>query len=138
MKKPDLNTIAKIEQAISNKYGRQTITNPKSGWTKEKELDYLNQIKQVHKKELKRRQDAEKINKDGFFVSKKLLTKDEDRVCPACFEYSFSLKDDVYMNKYDCCYKCYVHFVEGREERWLNIDQRVEFLGNFYKGKDNG
>ena len=138
MKKPDLNTIAKIEQAISNKYGRQTITNPKSGWTKEKELDYLNQIKQVHKKELKRRQDAEKINKDGFFVSKKLLTKDEDRVCPACFEYSFSLKDDLYMNKYDCCYKCYVHFVENREERWMDIDQRVEFLGNFYKGKDNG
>ena len=138
MKKPDLNTIAKIEHAISNKYGRQTITNPKSGWTKEKELDYLNQIKQVHKKELKRRQDAEKINKDGFFVSKKLLTKDEDRVCPACFEYSFSLKDDLYMNKYDCCYKCYVHFVENREERWMDIDQRVEFLGNFYKGKDNG
>ena len=138
MKKPDLNTIAKIEQAIAKKYGSQAITNPKSCWTKEKEIDYLKQIKEIYKKQLKRRQDAEKINKDGFFVSKKLLTKDEDRVCPACFEYSFSLKDDVYMNKYDCCYKCYVHFVEGREERWLNIDQRVEFLGNFYKGKDNG
>lgn len=138
MKKPDLNTIAKIEQAIAKKYGSQAITNPKSYWTKEKEIDYLKQIKEIYKKQLKRRQDAEKINKDGFFVSKKLLTKDEDRVCPACFEYSFSLKDDVYMNKYDCCYKCYVHFVEGREERWLNIDQRVEFLGNFYKGKDNG
>mgnify|MGYP003138139798 FL=1 len=138
MKKPDLNTIAKIEQAIAKKYGSQAITNPKSYWTKEKEIDYLKQIKEIYKKQLKRRQDAEKINKDGFFVSKKLLTKDEDRVCPACFEYSFNLKDDVYMNKYDCCYKCYVHFVEGREERWLNIDQRVEFLGNFYKGKDNG
>ena len=67
-----------------------------------------------------------------------LLTKDEDRVCPACFEYSFNLKDDLYMNKYDCCWKCYVQFVERREERWIDIDQRVEFLGNFYKGKDNG
>ena len=138
MKRPDLNTIAKIEQAISNKYGSETIVNPKSGWSKEKELDYLKEIKIQHKKELRKRQDTEKINKDGFFVSKKLLTKDEDRVCPACFEYSFSLKDDLYMNKYDCCYKCYMHFVEGREERWMNIDQRVEFLGNFYKGKDNG
>jgi len=138
MKKPDLNTVAKIEQAISKKYGVETITNPKSKWSKEKELDYLEQIKIQHKKELRRREDAEKINKDGFLLSKKLLTKDEDRVCPACFEYSFSLKDDLYMNKYDCCYKCYMHFVEGREARWMNIDQRVEFLGNFYKGKDNG
>ena len=138
MKKPDLNTVAKIEQAISKKYGVETITNPKSKWSKEKELDYLEQIKIPHKKDLRRREDAEKINKDGFFVSKKLLIRDEDRVCPACFEYSFSLKDDLYMNKYDCCYKCYMHFVEGREARWMNIDQRVEFLGNFYKGKDNG
>ena len=138
MRKIDLNDIAKIEQAISKKYGSETVANPKSGWTKDKELDYLEQIKIQHRREIRRRQGAEKINKDGFFVSKKLLTKDEDRVCPACFEYSFNLKDDLYMNKYDCCYKCYVHFVERREERWMNIDQRVEFLGNFYKGKDNG
>ena len=138
MKRPDLNTIAKIEQAISNKFGSETIVNPKSLWTKEKELDYLEQIKIVYKKQFKRSQDAEKINKDGFLLSKKLLTKDEDRVCPACFEYSFELKDDLFMNKYDCCYKCYTYFVEGREERWMDIDQRVEFLGNFYKGKDNG
>ena len=118
MKKPDLNTVAKIEQAISKKYGAETIINPKSKWSKEKELDYLEQIKIQHKKELRRREDAEKINKDGFFVSKKLLTKDEDRVCPTCFEYSFNLKDDLYMNKYDCCFKCYIQYVEGREERW--------------------
>tara|TARA_R100000697_G_scaffold114656_1_gene133699 strand:+ start:334 stop:750 length:417 start_codon:yes stop_codon:yes gene_type:complete len=138
MKKPDLNIIAKIEQAISKKYGPETIVHPKSGWSKEKEFDYLEQIKLQHKRELIKRQDVEKINKDGFFLSKKLLTKEEDRVCPACFEYSFDLKDDLYMNKYDCCWKCYTHFVEDREERWTDIDQRVEFLGNFYKGKDNG
>jgi hypothetical protein len=138
MRQVDLNTVAKIEQAISSKYGHEAIQNPRSGWTKEKELDYLEQIKVQHKRELRKREDTEKINKDGFFVSKKLLTKDEDRVCPACFEYSFDLKDDLYMNKYDCCWKCYMHFVEGREERWADIDQRVEFLGNFYKGKDNG
>ena len=136
MDNPD--RIAAVEQAISKKYGPETIVNPKSGWTKQKELVYLEQIKTQHKKELRRREDTEKIQKDGFFISKKLLTKDEDRVCPACFEYSFYFKDDLYMNKYDCCWKCYMHFVIGREERWMDIDQRVEFLGNFYKGKDNG
>ena len=95
MKKPDLNTVAKIEQAISKKYGSETIIIQKSGWSKEKELEYLQQIKVQHKNEIRRMEDTEKINKDGFFVSKKLLTKDEDRVCPACFEYSFSLKDDL-------------------------------------------
>ena len=138
MKKTDLNDIAKIEQAISKKYGPETVQNPRSKWTKEKELDYLQKIKERFKKDLKRTKDSEKINKDGFFVSKKLLIRDEDRVCPACFEYSFDLKDDLYMNKHDCCWKCYSHFVEGREKRWADIDQRVEFLGNFYKGKDNG
>ena len=138
MKKPDLNDIAKLEQAIANKYGSETVQNPRSNWTKEKELDYLQRIKERYKQDLKRCEDGEKINKDGFFVSKKLLIKDEDRVCPACFEYSFDMKDDLYTNKYDCCYKCYMQFVEGREKRWADIDQRVEFLGNFYKGKDNG
>jgi hypothetical protein len=138
MSRKDLNYIAKLEKAIADQYGTESVQHPRSNWTKEKELDYLNQIKQRHKKDTKQRESAEKINKDGFFVSKKLLTKDEDRVCPACFEYSFNLKDDLYMNKHDCCWKCYMQFVEGREERWANIDQRVEFLGNFYKGKDNG
>jgi len=138
MKKPDLNDIVKLEQAIANKYGSEAVQNPRSNWTKEKELDYLQRIKERYKQDLKRCEDGEKINKDGFFVSKKLLTKDEDRVCPACFEYSFDLKDDLYMSKHDCCYKCYIHFVINREKRWADIDQRVEFLGNFYKGKDNG
>ena len=132
MKKPDLNTVAKIEQAISKKYGPETIINPKSRWSKEKELEYLQQIKVQHKNELRRREDTEKINKDGFLLSKKLLTNKEDRTCPACFVYSFEQKDDVYMNKYDCCHRCYLKFVEGKEERWQNIDKRVEFLSKYY------
>jgi hypothetical protein len=138
MKKRDSSWVVKVERAISEKYGDIAIQNPRSFWNEEKEAEYLDQIKQRYKKDNKQRERSEKINKDGFFVSKKLLTRDEDRVCPACFEYSFDLKDDLYMSKYDCCYRCYVHFVEGREDRWADIDQRVEFLGNFYKGKDNG
>jgi hypothetical protein len=138
MKKKDFNWVVKIEKAIAKKYGNIAIQNPRSFWNEEKEASYLEQIKQRYKKDNKQRESIEKINKDGFFLSKKLLTKDEDRVCPACFEYSFQLRDDVYMNKYDCCYECYMKFVEGREQRWMDIDQRVEFLGNFYKGKDNG
>tara|TARA_R110000744_G_scaffold20600_5_gene54062 strand:- start:1486 stop:1902 length:417 start_codon:yes stop_codon:yes gene_type:complete len=138
MSKKDSNWVAKVERAIAEKYGDIAIQNPHSFWNPEKEASYLDQIKQRYKKDNKRRESDEKINKDGFFVSKKLLTRDEDRVCTTCFEYSFDLKDDLYMSKHDCCWKCYIHFVIDREDRWADIDQRVEFLGNFYKGKDNG
>ena len=130
--KKDLNYIAKLEQAIAKKYGAETIQNPRSTWTQEKEEKYLEEIKQIYKKEIQKSTYDEKIQANGFFVSKKLLTNKEDRTCPACFVYSFEQKDDVYMNKYDCCYRCYLKFVEGKEERWQNIDKRVEFLSDYY------
>ena len=46
--------------------------------------------------------------------------------------FYFNPKDDYYMNKYDCCGKCYIKFVEGREERWSNLTERVEFLAAYY------
>ena len=130
--KKDLNYIARLEQAIAKKYGEETIQNPRSTWTQEKEQKYLEEIKEIYKQELQSKGSDEKIEANGFFVSKKLLTNKEDRTCPACFVYSFEQKDDVYMNKYDCCYRCYLKFVEGKEERWQNIDKRVEFLSNYY------
>ena len=130
--KKDLNYIARLEQAIAKKYGEETIQNPRSTWTQEKEQKYLEEIKEIYKQELQNKTYDEKIQANGFFVSKKLLTNKEDRTCPTCFVYSFEQKDDVYMNKYDCCYRCYLKFVEGKEERWQNIDKRVEFLSNYY------
>ena len=130
--KKDLNYIAKLEQAIAKKYGEETIQNPRSTWTQEKEQKYLEQIKEIYKQELQNKTYDEKIEANGFFVSKKLLTNKEDRTCPACFVYSFEQKDDVYMNKYDCCYRCYLRFVKGKEARWQNIDKRVEFLSDYY------
>jgi hypothetical protein len=130
--KKDLNYIAKLEQAIAKKYGEEAIQNPRSTWTQEKEQKYLEEIKQIYKQELQSKTSDEKIEANGFFVSKKLLTNKEDRTCPTCFVYSFEQKDDVYMNKYDCCHHCYLKFVEGKEQRWLNIDKRVEFLSNYY------
>ena len=56
---------------------------------------------------------------DGFLISKKLFNKDNNRNCPVCQAYSFELRDDVYMAKFDCCFKCYIQWVEGREDRWF-------------------
>jgi hypothetical protein len=98
--KKSLNDIAKYEVAISKKYGKDAIKHPQADWNDEQEKK------------------TEKVEVDGFLISKKLFTKDSNRICPTCHSYSFDLRDDVYMTKFDCCFKCYIQWVEGREERW--------------------
>jgi hypothetical protein len=119
MKIEDLNKVATIEKAIAKKYGKDTIINPKSNWTDEKEKEYLKQLKEFYKEEYKKEEQKEKVEKDGFFLSKNLITKENKRECPVCGVFSFKVKDDLYMNKFDCCYDCYMQHVEFNEERWL-------------------
>lgn len=116
--KKDLNDIAKYELAISKKYGKEAIQHPKADWNDEKEKEYQQQIRDLYQKEVKYREKNEKVEVDGILISKKLFSKDEDRVCPVCSAYSFELRDNVYMTKFDCCFKCYIQWVEGREDRW--------------------
>ncbi len=116
--KKDLNDIAKYELAISKKYGKEAIQHPKADWNDEKEKEYQQQIRDLYQKEVKYREKNEKVEVDGILVSKKLFSRDENRVCPVCSAYSFELRDNVYMTKFDCCFKCYIQWVEGREDRW--------------------
>ena len=118
MPKKDQEYIVKVEKAIAEKYGNETVQHPKSWWNDEKEEDYLIQIKEIYKKDIKKRESKERVEKDGFFVSKKLINRETKRNCPVCDAYSFSRKDDLYMNKFDCCFNCYVQWIEHREERW--------------------
>ena len=117
----DLNDIARFEKAIAKKYGPEAIENPRKHWDDEKEKSYQDQIKKLAEKELAFEEKDDKVEQDGFLISKKLLNKDTTRrTCPVCKTYSFSKKDDVYMNKFDCCYKCYIQWIDNREERWLS------------------
>ena len=114
----DLIYISKLEKSISSKYGQLTTRNPKSDWDENKEKEYLEQLKELTEKERKVEDQLEKVETNGFLVPKKLLNKELERTCLVCETYSFDIKDDVYMSKFDCCFKCYVQYVEGREERW--------------------
>ena len=115
----DYNRIARIEQAIAKKYGSKTVEDPRSNWDDAKEGDYQEQLKKLATREANFEERTEKEEVNGILMSKKLLTRETTRrSCPVCKVYSFSLKDDAYMNRYDCCFNCYVHWVEGREERW--------------------
>ena len=117
MKDPDY--LIKVEKAIQEKYGDEVIQHPKANWNPEKEKEYLKQIKKIARME----EPKEKIEVDGVLMPKKLFTKESKRTCPVCKVYSFEAKDDLYMAKFKCCLKCYIHHVEGREEKWLKKNQ---------------
>ena len=107
--------IAKLEKAIADKYGQETIAHPKAQWDEEKEKEYLSELKTNYSYN-EREQEKEEVN--GVLISKELLSRETKRSCPTCNTYSFKSIDDLYMTKFDCCFKCYIQWVEGREERW--------------------
>ena len=114
----DPNYVVKVEKAIAKKYGDETVQNPKANWTDEKEKEYLAELKTLYSTH----EDGEALNKqevNGVLIPKKLLNNDSNRTCPVCTKYSFKSNDDVYMTKFSCCEKCYIQWVEDREERWI-------------------
>ena len=116
MKSKDPNYAIKVEKAISEKYGEDTVQHPKKEWTDDKEEKYLDDLKKLHRVYDCSKNDQEEVN--GVLISKKLLMRESKRSCPVCNTYSFKSNDDVYMSKFDCCEKCYIKWVEGREDRW--------------------
>ena len=117
MKKKDPNYAVKVEQAIAKKYGEETVVNPKSKWDDEKEKKYLDELKEMYYNNVDK-EDLDKEEVDGVFIPTKLLKEESKRSCPVCKTYSFKSNDDVYMTKFECCFKCYIQWVEGREDRW--------------------
>lgn len=111
----DYNEIAKYEKAIKDKYGNEAIQNPKKTWNEEKEAKYLEDLKAFYK-----RSSSKKVTEaaEGFEIVEKKHSKDQERSCPVCSAYSMSSRDDLYMNKFQCCFDCYIQYIEGREERW--------------------
>tara|TARA_Y100000114_G_C11756672_1_gene327208 strand:+ start:593 stop:967 length:375 start_codon:yes stop_codon:yes gene_type:complete len=111
------NDIVRIEKAIKKKYGEEAIQNPKKFWTKEKEKKYLEELRQFHEqRQVNNLEEQFQINE--VKVKNKKFSHQVDKTCPICSTYSFSSKDDVYMLKFGCCFKCYIQHIEGRETRW--------------------
>ena len=111
----DYNEIAKYEKAIKDKYGTEAIQNPKKLWDEDKEKAYLEDLKKFYNK---KETNKERLSKPGFEIIQKKDNKTASRECPVCNAYSLSSRDDLYMTKFECCFNCYIQYVEDREERW--------------------
>jgi len=111
---------AAVEKAITERYGEDTIQNPRANWDDEKEKEYLEQMKEFYKKIKKNEESQEKIDINGIKVSKKLLNRESLKSCPVCGAFPKKSMDDVCIVKFGCCNKCYDQYIEGREERWQN------------------
>ncbi len=115
----DSDQIAAIEKAIAEKYGKETVQNPKGNWNEVKEKDYLEQSREFYKKQYKNDEWQEKVDVNGIKISKKLLNRESLKCCPICGSFPKKSMDDVCLVKFECCSRCHVKYVEGREERWL-------------------
>jgi hypothetical protein len=112
----DFNYIAKLERAIKQKYGEEAIDNPSSFWNEDKEKEYLQQLKEYSKNRQELEDKKIKVEQGGFLVNKKLLNKDNKINCSICKKRTKTVKDDIYMNKFDCCEKCYIENIEYKGE----------------------
>jgi formylmethanofuran dehydrogenase subunit E len=119
MNKKDPNYVAALEKAIKEKWGELATMNPKFFWNPDKEQEYLASTKEALKKDASNEQTREKQDLGGILIPKKLISRN-NKSCSTCKEYSFDKKDDVYLNKFTTCYKCYIQHIEGREERWMS------------------
>ena len=111
--------IAAIEKAISEKYGEETVVNPKANWDENKEKEYLQQMKDLYEKNRNIEDLQEKIDVNGIKVSKKLLNREPIQSCSVCGSFPKKSMDNVCMVKFECCEKCYFKYVQQREDRWL-------------------
>jgi len=113
MSKPKLpGMIAGVEKAIAEKYGPETIVNPKSLWTPEQEKEYLKQLKEREKKQ--KTKHVGEVEQNGILISEKLINRTHKNECPRCNRYTLVARDEIYFAKYDCCFRCYVEHLEDR------------------------
>tara|TARA_R100000808_G_C2134201_1_gene142788 strand:+ start:183 stop:596 length:414 start_codon:yes stop_codon:yes gene_type:complete len=118
MSNKDYNYIAAVEKAIADKYGKNTVQDFRNEWEDSKEHEYLRQLKERNRKRSSHQHNTSEELRGNVIVKKPTKESSADRTCPVCKTYSFSTKDDLYMNRFQACFECYLDFIESRESRW--------------------
>ncbi len=109
---------AQLESRAREAFGDEVVQSPRSSWTDEQEEVFREQEKLQQIKVATARLSKQKVEKEGYLIRSKLIKEDKNRVCEYCNVYSFSIRDGYYATKFGCCFKCYIQYIEDREERW--------------------
>jgi hypothetical protein len=118
MKNKDYDYLASVEKAIAEKYGKDTVQDFRSSWEEDREKEYLEQLKDRREKGYKKQYKKTVSLDENTIIHERPIEVTIDRSCPVCKTYSFSGKDDLYMNRFKSCYRCYIDFIQDREDRW--------------------
>ena len=120
MTKKDWDYIAAVEKAVAEKYGKDSVQDFRSEWENLKEEKYLKQVTDARIEKQKRNASHTTVERGDIVIKRRTNKIKTERSCPVCKTYSFSRRDDLYMNRFQCCEKCFVEYVEYREERWTS------------------
>ena len=101
--KKDLNQVAKIEQAIEKRWGKEAVENPASHWDEEKEKEYLEQLKERVRNE---RSSYSTKEHEGILITSKLFNNRRVDRCPECSSFKLSKRDKVLIKKVGHCQRC--------------------------------
>jgi len=101
---------AELEKAIKKRWGEEATQHPLKNWTPEQEAEYQRQKAQLSSETQEKKEEEDYVERGGFSMPQKLFIRTVKRTCPRCREYSFSVRDDLYMNKFNCCSKCYERY----------------------------
>lgn len=112
MKKAVLDAIGK---EMSKMYGEVVLTHPEVWWDTEKEKKYRESLKNQQKED-KVQEKQTLINNEVLIINKLFITS--SRTCDICKTNFCGYYDEMYLNKFGCCYKCYIMYCEGREDKW--------------------
>jgi len=77
-------------------------------------------IFELSKKKIEK--NTEVVDEDTYIVSKLVRKENFINKCEICNSGIMNINDDVMFIKYNCCYKCYIRYIEGREDKY-NIEE---------------
>mgnify|MGYP003671491202 FL=1 len=80
----DPNTLAAIEKAIAEKYGKETVQDFRNEWEEEKEKDYLNQLREMGVKRDQLSKERDEVIIGDIKITKKRPRQKDERTCPVC------------------------------------------------------
>lgn len=111
---PEHPLFDQVEKEMVKKYGECILQDPEVFWDPQKEQRYRADIKKIKQEEslVVETEVAKEV-----FIQNKLLINSK-RLCFICDKNFFGYFDELYLNKFECCFKCYVQYVEGREDKW--------------------